>query len=131
MSSLVYTFNYTSVYDPPFPTAEVWLSVPDLPQDEQAVTALLDSGSDGSLIPLDVIESLGAIRTDKVRIRGLFGGSSLVYLYLVNLRVGPHRLHKVEVAAVERRGEALIGRNVLNRFAVLLDGPANAVEIPA
>jgi hypothetical protein len=75
MSNRVYTFDYDDSYDPPFPTVQVSVSTPDHPRKELQLTVLVDSGSDGTLLPLGAIQSLGAAFVDYQRVRGLFGGS--------------------------------------------------------
>jgi hypothetical protein len=52
-----------------------------------------------------------------------------VMLYLVDIQIGNLTLPGIEVVGDELSDEIVLGRNVLNRLRVLLDGPGETVEI--
>ena len=62
-----------------------------------SVSAMIDSGSDSSMLPLSILEKIGAKPIDTVRVRGILGQSFPLDLYLVTFYIGPHRLPTVEV----------------------------------
>jgi hypothetical protein len=52
-------------------------------------------------------------------------------VYLATIQIGPHALPGIRVLADAEDGEAVLGRDVLNQMKVILNGPAQVVEIPA
>lgn len=131
MSKRTYTYDYSDAYDPPMPIMAVGVSLPKRSSAELTVSALLDSGSDGTLLPIDLLESIGAKPVGPARVHGLWGGSRSANMYLVKLYIGPHQLFAVRVAGVRAEDECIIGRNVLNHLVITLNGHAGVVEIPA
>lgn len=129
MHKRVYTFAFDQNYDPPFPALQIGISTPEQPQRQRQLTVLVDSGSDGTLLPLDVLKAIGASYVDHIRVQGLYGGSRAVALYMVQLQIGPYTIYAVQVGATNRRDEVLLGRNVLNHLDITLRGPAGVVEI--
>jgi hypothetical protein len=126
--SMVYTYNYDSDYDPPMPVVDLSIGLPlsdtivDLP-------AIVDSGADGTMIPVRHLQQVGARRSRKAMMRGVTGGAALVDLYAVAVRLGSYRQGFVEVVGVVDSDETIIGRDILNHLSVTLNGPALAVEI--
>lgn len=129
MRKRVYSYPYSDVYDPAMPIVEVGVSLPKRSVADIAVPALLDSGSDGTLIPIDQLELIGAKPVGPARVHGLWGGSRMANMYLVKLYIGPHQLFAVRVAGVEVGDECILGRNVLNHLVITLNGHASTVEI--
>lgn len=82
------------------PVIEIGVSLPKRSAAEITTPALLDSGSDGTLIPIDLLESIGAKPVGPARVHGLWGGSRSANMYLVKLYIGPHQLFAVRVAGV-------------------------------
>jgi hypothetical protein len=97
----VYSYAYDQSYCPAIPTIEVVLSIPNDSQTEITVQALLDSGADASMVPLAVLQKVGARYASQARLRGITDDRLLVNLYLVNLRVGSHTIHAVEAIATK------------------------------
>jgi hypothetical protein len=60
---------------------------------------------------------------------GLGGRVDVLSIYLVELVVHDYPPIRVPVLAGENEPFVLLGRDVLNHFRVLLDGPAKALEI--
>lgn len=131
MANLVYTFEYDRGYDPAFPAVEIGVRNPERPQDEIRLTILIDTGSDITLLPDDMLRLLDASYVGHARIRGLFGGSRTAKTYMVQVVVGPHTIQVVEVGGVFSNDEVVLGRNVLNQLDVTLRGLAGVVEIEA
>ena len=127
----LYTYPYSNGYSPAMPVVELGVSRPGSRQPAQTLVAVLDSGADGTLIPIDVLEAVGARYVGEAVIRGLTGGGQHVSVYLTSLQIGPHLLHAVRVVAVPAGSEPILGRNALQYLTVTLDGPANATEIKA
>ncbi len=90
--------------------------------------ALLDTGSDVTLIPLEAISVLRlSILADRVPIVGVGGGTTIGFPCRVNLQFGERTfsLTKVvgcEAAAIGVKGQMIIGRDILNQFCIKFDG---------
>lgn len=131
-------FEYDGNVDPPAPTitlsvASVLEEILDLPVPEKASSPqvmLLDTGAAVSVLPHEVIEELEALGGLKIpysncALEGVDGKLQLSKLY--NLQVvkpsGEHMGdNKTVDFAVGRRG--LLGRNFINQYKIVLDGPA-------
>jgi predicted aspartyl protease len=94
-----------------------------------AENALLDTGSDGSLVPIAYLERILAPALADTRIRSHWGEWRSVQLFLVDLELDGLRLPDISVVGDEQGDEIVLGRNVLNRLRLLLDGPARFTEI--
>ncbi len=131
MTDKIYSYGYSRVYLPEMPVVEVELSRPG--HNEPAITAmaLVDSGSDGTMIPIEALTKIGARYAGQARVRSVLGDSQLVNLYLVSLRIAAHQLNAVQVIANSETEEFILGRDVLNQLIVTLDGLASTTEIAA
>ena len=112
MANLVYTFEYDRGYDPAFPPVEIGVPNPERPQDEVRLTILIDTGSDITLLPDDMLRLLDAVYVHHARVRGLFGGSRSMKTYMVQIVVGPHTIHAVQVGGVFSNDEVVLGVTV-------------------
>ncbi len=130
MSNRLYTYNYSPDYHPAMPVVEVGLSIVGQSKAQQSLMALIDSGSDGTLLPLNILEEVGARYVGDARIRGITGHTQFVDVYIANLHIGSHTLRAVRLVGVEDE-EAILGRNVLNQLTITLDGVAGVTEIRA
>jgi predicted aspartyl protease len=93
------------------------------------VQALLDTGSDGSLVPIAYLEEILAPPMADTHIRSHWGEWRAVQLFAVDIELGNLRLPSVFVVGDEQGHEIVLGRNVLNRLRLLLDGPAEVSDI--
>lgn len=129
MNRRVYTYTYSTLFSPSMPVIDVGISLTRQSNAKVTVSALIDSGSDSSMLPLSVLEKIGSKPIDTVRVRGILGQSFSLDLYLVTFYIGPHRLPAIEVTGATTDEEGILGRNVLNHLEILLNGPANSTEI--
>jgi predicted aspartyl protease len=127
----VLTFPYSHNYQPPMPVVDIELSAPGRIPLERPLVALVDTGSDGTLIPLDLLEETRARLVGEARLRGFTGVSQMAEVYIVNVRVGAHLVRGVRAVAAPEQSEIILGRNVLNHLVVTLNGIAGATEILA
>lgn len=124
------TYPYNQTYVPAMPVIELGVSQPGSRQPDQTVSAVIDSGADGTLIEVRVLEAVGAAYVGEAIIRGISGPGQHIDVYLVSLHIGSHMLHAVRVLAVAEGSESILGRNVLQHLVVTLNGPAGVTEIP-
>ncbi len=88
--------------------------------DPVAIQSLVDTGADCTPIPVDVARRLRLPLVDRVAVEGLGGAirRAPVYASLVRL---PGLSTAARLIAFEN--EAIVGRDLLNRLAVVMDGP--------
>jgi len=59
------------------------------------------------------------------------GEDRAVQLFLVDIELGGLRLPGILVVGDEQGDEVVLGRNILNKLRLVLDGPASQTIIPA
>lgn len=125
----LYTYVYSKDHQPPMPVVDVRLIAPHSGMATGTITAVVDSGADGTLVPVDLLSEIGAVSIATGRLAWLWRESRMVHIYVVQLEIGPIRLPKVRVAGVPVGTDLVLGRDVLNQMVLTLDGPAESVEI--
>lgn len=120
-----YLFDYSRSYNPAAPVIPVIVKTtygasPLLP-------AFLDTGADGSMIPVEVLQQIGARYSDKRLLSGITGDGEMVGLYLVQIQLESETIYGIEAAGYG--SEIILGRDVLNQLELLLNGPALTIEI--
>jgi predicted aspartyl protease len=127
----MYTFIYDTDYTPSAPVADIQISSPQNPSLSITIqSALIDSGSDTTLLPINLLQQIHARVIETVNLIDINGTSTQGDLYRVVIQVGPHKIRTANAVARDVGSEVIIGRNVLNNLIVTLDGPAGVVEIP-
>jgi predicted aspartyl protease len=119
---------FDSTFKPPAPVAEVVVSHPVTHITSDLLLGKLDTGADMTILPKSVIEVLGLESRSSIMARGFDGRVSRMSVYYVRLVVETYVLDGVRCIASERTN-VLLGRNVLNQFFLILDGPGRRVEI--
>lgn len=117
-------FQYSEDYFPPAPVAAITLVTAAESLRTGPHPALLDSGADGTIVPIAWLHEIRAVPTVAVTMRSHWGERRSVLLYLVDVQVGELTLPGVEVVGDELSAEIVVGRDILNRLRVLLDGPS-------
>lgn len=116
-------------YTPPFPSLPVIARNAENNKSTPMLTAYLDTGADGTLWPFRYLRALEITKMYPMRLRSHWGESRIVYIYTVDLEVAGYNFPGVEVVADDQGKQVLLGRNLLNRLLLLLDGPRNQVDI--
>ena len=110
--------------------AEIWLARLNGALEVGPVPALLDTGADASLVPLAYLDQLRLKPVRQQSLRSQWGERRSVGIFQVELRIGDSlHLPWMEVVGDELGDEVLLGRNVLNRLRIMLNGPGQIVEI--
>lgn len=118
---------YNRRYRPPFPTLQVILRTDQAQSDIHA--ALIDSGADGTLVPINLLEGLGAPESGDVILATHFGDTQRLARYLVDVQVENVFVPGIYVMADANGNEIILGRDVLNKIALFLDGPTQQTEV--
>jgi len=122
-------YRYAETWYPPMPVLEIRLGYPEESLSLGPYTAIVDTAADGTLIPIQLIERLEAPFVDDVRLRSQWGEWHKARMFTVDMGIDSLRLPVVEVVGDEQGDEIILGRNVLNRLRLLLDGPAAMTKV--
>ena len=93
------------------------------------IPAFVDTGADATIVPIAIVRQLRAGVVTLKTVRGYTGGRRTVRTYLVDIEVGPFTLPGVEIVGDDATDEILLGRDVLNRLRLLLDGPGRRTQL--
>jgi len=129
MNEIVYIQEYSRSYNPPMPVMDIGISQPDATSPQIFLETIVDTGADGTLLPVDVLEGIQARVVDRARLVGITGRHQIVDLYVVTIQVGSVRLPGIKVAALPQGATGILGRDVLNQLLVHLNGPALVLEL--
>jgi predicted aspartyl protease len=86
---------------------------------------LVDTGADCSLIPVRIAKSLHLPLVDRIRVLGVGDKAVVAPVHAARVRLGALQTLARLVALGD---EALLGRDLLNRLVLRIDGPAGVVE---
>lgn len=93
------------------------------------VSAFVDTGADATIVPMEIIRQVRASVVTLKTVRGYTEGRRTVRTYLVDIEIGALTLPGVEVVGDDATHEILLGRDVLNKLRLLLDGPRQHIEV--
>lgn len=117
---------YDDDYTPPAPVLTVRIvgSGGGKRPKSETIQALVDTGADFTLLPLDLLQRINAPFIRSHRMRGLLGQSTPVDIYGVTVQVAHHTIKHIRAIAIrDNAEEPILGRNVLNELVMQLDGP--------
>jgi predicted aspartyl protease len=117
--------SYLDTYYPAMPALKILLGYPGESLTVGPITAIMDTGADSTLIPQSLVDELGDPFSDEARLRSHWGEWRNVSLFTIDFSIENLRLPAIEVIGDEQGQEIILGRNVLNRLKLLMDGPAN------
>ena len=116
---------YSTAFRPPAPVLALRIGVPGR-ELSFGLVALVDTGADLSVLPRSVVTALGLPRVSSTRIQGVTGVAESTPVHAATLEVaGTTTLAEV----VAWGGEAIVGRDVLSRFVLELDGPRETLSV--
>ena len=122
-------YAYNRQIEPPAPFVHVSLRCPESGKAADNLPAQIDTAADISVIPENLVGHLGLVPLDELPIAGFGGQVLLVPTYRVELSIQTLTPRSLEVLAHPEEPFILLGRDVLNQYHLLLDGPRLALEI--
>ena len=122
-------YNYSHRFEPPAPLVHVTIRSQEAGREVTMVPALMDTGAHMTCIPADLVEILSLQEIRRVNVIGFDGVMTSVPTYLVDVSIREERRVSKEVVASHRETTVLLGRDVLNHYRILLDGPNLTIEI--
>ncbi|MBC8228660.1 retroviral-like aspartic protease family protein [bacterium] len=90
--------------------------------------AKLDSGASLTVIPESLIRRWRIRSSGAIRVRAYNGQESVRPIYSVDIIIGSRRFQDIEVTIAPRRN-ILLGRDIMNKLRITLDGTQERVEI--
>lgn len=123
--------KYSNTYTPPAPVISLQIAAPGEKADSTIHTALIDTGADGTFIPIAILEELNAPILYLTNVRSHFGERAYrAAVHKADFVLSDKiRLPNIEVVADDWSEQIIIGRNLLNKLHLSLDGPQQIVEI--
>ena len=122
------SFPHRKDHFPPIPALVIGLRAGWRPVTGCAA-AVIDTGADITLVPLALLEQIGAPEMDEVRLRSHWGETTVVTTYLIDIQLGADTLPGIEVVGDMHGATVLLGRNVINRLLLLIDGPHQSTDL--
>jgi hypothetical protein len=122
-------YRYVDYLQPPAPFVNVSLHCQATGNRLESQPALVDPAADRTVLPGAAVRVLGLIEDGRLRFQGF--ASEIVELPIFLVEVQLHDLPPLLVRAAlgEHEPYVLLGRDVLNSYRILLDGPQRALEI--
>ena len=122
-------YRYARHLQPPAPFVRVTVACAATGNRYEDLPAQLDPGADRTVLPGAVVKALALVEDGRMSFQGFAG--EVVELPVFLVEVGLHDLPAVAVRAAfgEREPHILLGRDVLNGYRLLLDGPNLILEI--
>jgi len=113
------------------PAAFVFASIirPDGGASARDVPAQLDTAADFTVLPTAIVSRLGLRQVSEIPVSGFGGAIALSPTYVVDVQVHDLTSKRVEAVSSDHERYVLLGRDVLNQFRVVLDGPNQILEI--
>ncbi|MBO3840164.1 MAG: hypothetical protein JTT17_04965 [Candidatus Brockarchaeota archaeon] len=119
--------KYDANYEPPAPVVKLTVY---RPFSEESVTGIgkIDSGADMTVIPNKWAKGLSLIPASVVWVRGYDGRLREAYTYYARIEFQGFKFPLVEIL-LSNRQDALIGRDILNKLKVELNGKTLDFEL--
>ncbi|MBA2750474.1 MAG: retroviral-like aspartic protease family protein [Tatlockia sp.] len=119
---MVFTYR-TLNQRPSRPECSISVSNPSELSRSRNINAIVDSGADMTCIPESVIQALGSLIQGEIGLRDVNGNVAARYIYVVELNIFSNITRRVEVLSIPK-DNALIGRDILNEYKIVLDAPS-------
>ena len=119
---------YDASFNPPAPVVDVAIINPVRRSEFSILRGKLDTGADITVIPEQLVGQLGIRPKGRVWTRGYDGTYVHRLVYYVRLKLEKFELKSVRCIASDR-SDVLLGRNVLNRFYIILDAKRLTFEL--
>lgn len=129
------TYRYDNHFHPPSPVLNIELRLPNNPDESRmiSITGQLDTGADGTLIPINMIEELGLCQVDEILVGGYDTDKNdmeLRPIFSAHITINPLSSFIAQVIPQYSTDEyALIGRDIINKMLITLDGPRNQMYV--
>ena len=93
------------------------------------VRAIVDTGSDCTFLPYDILASLQCLPNDSCIVEGITGAEELRALYSVDLEFHQRRFPTFTVVEQPSAAEAIVGRDFIQAFRLEFNGPQSYLAV--
>jgi predicted aspartyl protease len=118
-------YPYDTSFTPPAPALAVLINSVQGTGKAYQATAQIDTGADVSGVPIVLLTKLKVEPHQSVEIQDFDEVGKEVRTYLIKLELDRFRFRRLEVVALDAP-HVLLGRDVLNNFRLIIDGPSLA-----
>lgn len=115
-------YPYDTNFTPPAPALTALISSAQGTGEILQAIAQLDTGADISGIPIVLLTKLDIEPHQSVEVQDFDEVGKRVRTFLIRLELDRFRFRRLEVVALDSH-HVLLGRDVLNNFRLILDGP--------
>jgi len=122
-------FPYNRDYSPIAPSLQVTFVSAEKQFSVGPFIALVDTGTDATAVPIAHLEKIMAPIARESMVVPHWGARYAVSFFSVHVKIGEWTFAGIEVIGDTRGNEVILGRDVLNKLRLLLDGPAQTTEI--
>ncbi|MEW6717480.1 MAG: retroviral-like aspartic protease family protein [Chloroflexota bacterium] len=125
------TSSYSQDYVPPAPILPVSIAIPDKSPETEEYEALVDTGADATFVPTEMLEELELPIQYMANVRSHLGDRlHRVPIHRVDIILfGTIRLPSIEVIGDDWGSQIILGRNVLNKLRIYLNGPDKTTNV--
>lgn len=125
---MTYTNQYGYSRLPPVPEIEIVVNSPAGSPRPEILKMIVDSGADRTVLPLEVVKRMDLPFWDEGVIKDFSGKAHKVFFYTARITISTLEEHLIRIIALEG-SHSLVGRDILNRYKVTLDGRQKKIEI--
>lgn len=119
---------YDRTFNPPAPVVDVIVANAVATNKRSVLRGKMDTGADITVIPEGLVGPLGVSPKGRAWTRGYDGTYAQRPVYYVRITLEGLIIPTVRCIAANR-SDVLLGRNVLNRFLIILDGKNLTFEV--
>jgi hypothetical protein len=121
--------SYSTRYFPAAPVLEVKFISTQTGESIGPFSALVDTGTDVTAVPMSIVQALQAPVARQALVEAHWGERLLVSLFTMDVNIGAWPWPGIDVIGDVHGREVILGRDVLNRLWLGLDGPAHIAEV--
>lgn len=122
-------YRYASQLTPPAPFVNLTLTCPGTSIRVENLPAQIDTAADRTILPKELVQDLELEEDGKFLFQGFTGEVVELPVFLIAVQIHDLPVVLVRAAMGVVETHLLLGRDVLNRFRLLLDGPQRVLEI--
>lgn len=120
--------EYNPHFIPPAPILTITLSSLTNREHQETLPALIDTGSDITAIPEDLVEQFQLLPIGKIQFEDVKGEDYSEPTFALQIAFQGFTIPPIEVVP-SGLGIVILGRDVLNRYYLLLNGPTKTFQI--